>query len=320
MRRRFGPVVAAIATLVMVGIAFVVASTRTNHVDQSMATATGSATATPTAAAVRPEDLVVRDGMTVEASGTLVVRDGQPVRFCAPAMETADLRPGDANRPRCGWGITVVGADPDALTNPQSANGTRFGQARLRGTWQAGTLTVTEQGPPVVRPPSFIPHDTPCPPPPGGWVNGPSGDSNALHDYVYREHPEQFRPIYVTYPNGIQSGPSPPGDVPVVMVVEVVRGDVDQARAELQRRYHDNLCVVTRPGQPSIADQERVQQELRSAMDTLMRDQTNGIFAAWFQDLRPVFQLMMVTPQLLQRMAELGLGGADFDAWLRPVR
>jgi hypothetical protein len=330
-----------VATLVVVGVAFAVAGSRT---PDSTATPTPSLTPTATASGepaptgpVRGEDLIIRDGMTVEASGMVVARAGQPVLFCAPAMELAYQSPADAEGPRCSLGVTVVGVDLDALTNPQATSTTRSGRARLRGTWQsgpgpagngtvgngpAGTLTVTEQGPPVAdnHGPVSVPRDTPCPPPPGGWVNGVDANSVDLHNYVYRDHPDRFRPFYVTYPNGVQSGPSPPGDVPVVLVVEVVQGDVDQARQELIAHYGGNLCVVAaQPGAASIADQERFVEETRDKLSPLMHDPGAGVYEARYTELRVIVGLLFVSQGLWDRFVEQGLGDAELNPWLRPV-
>jgi hypothetical protein len=136
---------------------------------------------------------------------------------------------------------------------------------------------------------------------------------------MYDEHPEQFRPLYVTYPDGIPAGPSPPGDAATVLVVEVVQGDADQARAELVKHFTGNLCVVARPGKPSIADQDRLERDLRPTLDRLMGNPANGIYAVSFRD-RVTFELVMVTPELFDEFSELGFDVVDVDPWLRPVR
>jgi hypothetical protein len=321
--RRWVPVVAAGAVLGIAGATFAIVngSTPAGTVDPPAVAgpSTPAATATATTAPVRPEDLVVRDGVEVEASGTVLSTPGRRDRFCAPQMDTGFRRPGEEGQPACTFGITVVGVDLDALTGAGTAGASRFGQAKLRGVFQGGTLTVAAQAPPAARPAPTIARETPCPPPPGGWKPGTSPTSNDLHRYMYDEHPEQFRPLYVTYPDGIPAGPSPPGDAPAVLNVEVVRGDVDQVRAELVRLFTGNLCVVARPGLPSIADQEQLERDLRPTLDRLMRDQTNGIYAVSFRE-RVTFELVMVTPALFDEFSALGFDIVDADPWLRPVR
>jgi hypothetical protein len=320
--RRWVPVVVAGAVLGIAGaaVAVVNSSTRGGPVDPPVAgPSTPATSATATTAPVRPEDLVVRDGAEVEASGTVLSTPGRPDRFCAPQLDTGFRRPGEEGLPACTFGIAVVGVDLDALTDAGTAGGSRFGRAQLRGVFRGGTLTVTAQAPPAVRPAPGIDRETPCPPPPGGWKPGGYPDSNDLHRYMYEEHPEQFRPLSVTYPDGIPAGPSPPGDAATVLNVEVVRGDVDQVRAELVRLFTGNLCVVARPGLPSIADQEQLERDLRPTLDRLMRDQANGISAVSFQD-RVTFELVMVTPALFDEFSAIGFDVVDVDPWLRPVR
>jgi hypothetical protein len=319
MHRRWIPLIVAGATVMVIGLAVAMVAGRTEVRDNDGPTAEVPAVTSAPARNPSPEDLVIRDGMTVEASGTVLARYGEPERLCAPVPELAILRPEDAEGPRCSRPITVVGVDLERLTDPGSSTVARFGRARLRGTWQAGTITVTDQGPPVARPLPELPTETPCPPPPGGWREGTGyTDSNAIHDYLYQEHPDQFATPYMTYPNGVPAGPSPPGDAATVMVIEVVRGDVEAARAELQRRYEGNLCVVARPDRLSIADEQRTQEELRPVIESLMRDQSTGVFSIGFTDVF-VVELMMVTPELYERFRTLGFDRFQLQPWLRPV-
>ena len=81
---------------------------------------------------------------------------------------------------------------------------------------------------------------------PRGDAHDPGGEE-ALRTYVTQKHPEQFRPLWVTHPEGFTTVDGTPAPKVRVLVVEVVRGDVDAARRELERRYSGNLCVVGRP-------------------------------------------------------------------------
>lgn len=316
--RRWVPVVVAGAVLGIAGAAFaIVGGNQREEAAVAPPVTTGPATPTTTLAPVRPEDLVVRDGAEVEASGTVISTPGKPDRFCAPQFGFGGS--GDERLPPCTFGVTVVGVDLDSLTEAGTAGDSRYGQASLRGVLQSGTLTVSAQAPPVKEPLPTIPRDTPCPPPPGGWKQGGYAESKDLHRYMYDEHPEQFRPLYVTYPDGIPAGPSPPGDAATVLVVEVVQGDADQARAELVKHFTGNLCVVARPGLPSIADQDQLERELRPTLDRLMSNQANGIYAVSFRE-RVTFELVMVTPALFDEFSALGFDVVDVDPWLRPAR
>jgi hypothetical protein len=273
----------------------------------------------PTAAALHPSSLIVRDGAEVAAAGAVLAAPGQPVRFCAPAPGASPGRPGDAGLPRCTFAVTVIGVDLDALSEPSERAGTRFGTAQLRGIWRAGTLTVTHQSaaPAQVVHPQFP--DLPCAPPTGGWRSTGYVDGKALHEYVVDKHPDRFRRPWVAYPNRVPTGTTPHPDVVEVLVVEVVRGDLEQVRAELRRRYAGNLCVVHSPGRASLADQARNFARIQPAVSELMRDRINGVYSLGGGDAITV-EMVMLTPELYDRFAAIGLDALELRPWLRPVR
>ncbi len=161
-------------------------------------------------------------------------------------------------------------------------------------------------------------HLSPCPAPPGGWSTGPA-DGKALHDYVFDDHPEQFRQPQIVYPQGVPTSASVAPDFVQVLVVEVVAGDLDQARQELQRRYDGNLCVVGRPGQSSLSDLARLQIESRPAVDALLRDPATGVYSTGNSDDRITVQLVLLNPELHDEFTKIGLPVLDLDPWLRPT-
>jgi hypothetical protein len=326
-RRGWLPAAAAAATMTAAAGAFALARTGSTTGDPSpgavVMTTMGTTTTDPVPDLLVPDllvpDLVVRAGMAVEASGTVVAAAGQPVRFCAPALVPGVGMPGDAGVPPCPFGVTVVGVNLDALAEATTAGGARFGQALIRGMWQSGTLTVTRQSEPAsIRPAENPP---PCTAPSGGWAFVPGADNRALFMYVLKEHPDQFRYPSVTYPNGHpHDGTSPAADTIEVLVVEVVNGDVNQAREELRRRFNGNLCVVDRSGSPSLADQERIRTKARPALETLMRDPSTGVYGTRSGDVVLV-DVVMVTSDLAERFSQLGLGPeVQLAPWLRPTR
>ncbi len=260
---------------------------------------------------------VVRDGDEVEASGLVIAASGEPVRFCAPAPVPAIGR-GSALEEllaSCPLGVEVTGVDLDALAEAGTTAGVRHGRAYLRGVWHAGTITVTEQGPPVADP-QPEPPPLPCPTPEDGWVRGFSPSSNELHEYI-EAHADQFRPLWVSYPGGVPGGSMSPAAVEV-LVVEVVSGDLAQTTDELRSHYTGNLCVVARPGLPSLAERRRLEGELQPALGALMEDQTNGIYIIGYGDFIFV-EMVVLTEPLLAKFAGIDLGAVELRPWVRPV-
>jgi hypothetical protein len=318
--RRWLPMVAAAAaTMVVAGAGFLVVvrpDGGTSTIDMS---AIDRSVADGAAAA---EALVVDDGDEAQASGFVLSVPGEPVRFCGPVQNlsgTADGRPG------CDHAVEVTGVDVKTLSGATERDGVRYGAARLRGVWRAGVLTVTGQFPipgrtPVTRDPE---PPVPCGPPPGGWRAGEElAGIDSLRDYVRRRQPEQFREPWVTYPYGftgdVDGTPAPTKGV-TVLVVEVVAGDVDAARNELRSRYPGNLCVVGRPGLPSLADQARIQDTAGKDLAELMGDRANGIFLSHQDELILRPQMLVLTRPLYEKLARIGLANVAPDPWLRPV-
>jgi hypothetical protein len=322
---RWVPLVAtAGATAIVIGLGYVSVthfSPGRHDRNDRMSGVTESAKPTARPSPPAPADLVVRDGDLVQASGMVLAAPGKPVRFCAPAPSDLVARVPDI--PACTFGVEVTGVDLNRLAQAKLVAGVRFGDAALRGVWRSGVLHVTEQGPPKDPPPDMIPPPfpdtrTPCPPPAGGWKPVGDADNKALHQYVEEEHPDRFRRPWVSYPNGEPPGPTPYPNLVEVLVVEVVSGDVDEARRELQRRYAGNLCVVHNPGARSIADETAAYDAVQQVLDPLMHDFTNGIYASGGPYPITV-ELVMLTPQLYEKLGVPRLA-LVFHPWLRPVR
>jgi hypothetical protein len=319
-RRRFPAVLATAAAVAIVIGSVVAATVRSDSLVPDGAAPAGvvvvtTVEATSSGAAI---DLVVRDGDDVAASGTVVAAPGQPMRFCAPAPTAMIGWPeGREPPPSCTFGVNVTGVDLDALVGADTTAGVRHGRAYLRGVWRAGAIVVTEQAAPVEGPPPAPPPTLPCPPPDGGWTRGFSPDSNELHEYI-QERAEQFRPLWVSYPEGVPGGSMSPNTVEV-LVVEVVRGDADQASHELSGLYAGNLCVVAQPGRPSLADQQRLASDTEAAVQALMADPSNGIYLVGQADVLTV-ELVVLTEPLLARFTEIGPHVFELQPWLRPAQ
>jgi len=188
------------------------------------------------------EQLRVRNGDEVTASGTVIAVPGRPVRFCAPAPSRRPGRPGPERPPDRTLGVDLVGADLDRLTEPKTFETTRWGRAAITGRYADGTVTVTTQGPPLDRSHrrTRLPDGTPCPPPAGGWQPGPLDHAGieALSTLV-SDRPIAYGEVVMTYPDG--PGLLDSGATEVLMVTITL----PPATAELELRAHftGNLCV-----------------------------------------------------------------------------
>ncbi|WP_326999840.1 hypothetical protein OHA72_32485 [Dactylosporangium sp. NBC_01737] len=267
--------------------------------------------------AADPAALVVDDGDVVEASGRVIAAPGKPARFCAPAPVPAIGRVDDAP-PQCATGVDVTGVDAAKLADATVVKGVTVGQARLRGTWKAGVLHVTTQGPPVAAAQPAMDDSVPCATPKGGWKPGGGADSNAMHDYIYERHPDQFRPLRVAYPDGPPTGVTTGPQPTEVTVVEVVAGDVAKEEEQLRKLFDGNLCVVSAPGRPSIARQEQLRDQVSAGLDPLMSDPASGIWSVGGDDVFTV-ELMMLTPKLFEQLRAIGFDLLRVEPWLRPT-
>ncbi|WP_344519803.1 hypothetical protein [Paractinoplanes durhamensis] len=245
----------------------------------------------PGSVAVGPSGLIVREGDLVEASGP--VEAGS--RMCSPAPDPLLF-----DTP-CRWGIQVPGVEPTP-------------GATVRGRWHPGRLSDIQRMP--YSPPSTgrlgdpdMPPDTPpCPAPAGGWRDGEDWSDEPVRDYV-RAHAEQFAEPFATHVGNAR-----------VLVVEVVSGDVDQARAALRAMYTGNLCVVGVPGGHSIAAEDRLQATTGEAIGALM-DGTgqSGIYLAGSENGRMRVMMVQLTEPLYDKLAAIGLDHLILDPWIRPV-
>jgi hypothetical protein len=151
--------------------------------------------------------LIVREGDLVEASGPVEADS----RMCSPA-----LGPLLIDTP-CRWSIRVPGVEPTP-------------GATVRGRWHPGRLSDIRRMP--YSPPSTgrlgdsdLPDTPPCPAPAGGWRDGEDWFDEPVRGYV-RALAEQFAEPFATHVGNAR-----------ILVVEVVSGDVDQARAALRAIY-----------------------------------------------------------------------------------
>lgn len=265
--------------------------------------------------------LLVRDGDTVEASGSVFAAPGRPVQFC----------PGDARAEPTGkpcmpglW-VEVRSVGLDTLTRRTVFGDVVVGYARLRGIWRDRILNVTSQGVPAEPTlPALPPLDpVPCEPPPGGWRGSYDIDGRAVHEYI-EQHPGQFAAPWVAWPDG------PPGtttaapdalEKPAVLVIEVISGDVDQARTELSRIATGNLCVArARPGVRPSGELQRSADEIMKRLDPVMQDRRNGIYSAGGDPSgRVSVDFLVLDQQLYDAFVRVGLNEIILNPWIRPA-
>ena len=231
-------------------------------------------------------ELVVRDGDLVEASGSV-----EDVELCAPAPVGSDT---------CPFGIWVLGVWPtDGAT--------------LRGRWHRGWLSDIQRMPYAptsageMGPGPYLPDTPPCPAPAGGWRDGEDWADDQVREYLHA-HADQFAEPFATHVGNAR-----------ILVVEVVSGDLDQARAALTSIYADNLCVVAAPGGHSIAAENRLQATTGEAVGALMNDPALGIYLITPEDGKLRVNMVQLTQPLYDKFAAIGLDHLILDPWIRPA-
>jgi hypothetical protein len=244
----------------------------------------------PGIVAAGPAGLIVRDGDLVEASGSV-----EDAELCAPGPV---LLPGDGDT--CPYGIRVLGVRPtDAAT--------------VRGRWHPGALLDIRRMPysPTsageMGPDPYLPDTPPCPAPAGGWRDGEDWFDDQVREHLHA-HADQFAEPFATHVGNAR-----------ILVVEVVSGDLDRARAALTAIYTDNLCVVAAPGGHSIAAENRLQASTGAAVMAL-DDPALGIYQVTPEDGKLRVNMIQLTQPLYAKFAAIGLDHLILDPWIRPVR
>ncbi|HEY6747369.1 MAG TPA: hypothetical protein VI357_16835 [Mycobacteriales bacterium] len=269
------------------------------------------------------DQLRVRDGDTVTASGTVLAEPSRPVRFCAPAPVALPGYTGPERPPSCSPSVVLVGADLDRLTEPKSYRGTRWGQAAVTGRYAAGTVTVTAQGDPVAAPDPItgLPDGTPCPAPDGGWRPGPVEQAalSALTTFV-NAHPHAYGEIVMTYPDGPPTspgaGPGPDGATETIMVTTTL--PVAAAETELRAHFPGNLCV--RPAVRSRADTDAVWNRVRFEQEYQRHHAYSGGPDHLAGQVRVSLLVLDDAAYAWLSGAAAGTPTVAADPWLRPVR
>jgi len=158
--------------------------------------------------------------------------------------------------PQC-EGIPLEGWDWDAVEDEDVAQGVRWGQFDVRGTYDGTTFTVLEAGPAVDEGPRADPVEwTRCPAPEGGWVvvdPSRAGDADVQAASRAAEAQEDFAGVWV---DTVDEGPSAGATILDVAFT----GDLDRHEAELREVWGGPLCL--QEYERTFAELERIQREL----------------------------------------------------------
>jgi len=191
------------------------------------------------------DDVLVRDGDQVQASGQVIAAGGQDPLFCAPVPKLTDpgWATGDESAPTCPaqYAVTLKNLDLAKLADAKTINGVLSGYAVLTGTWSGRTIDVREQTKPQTRATTaelqLPPDQVPCPVPAGGWKPGQIDvDKIAVVTFLEGREDQATDPR-VLYPNGHAPG------APEVYTIGVAHGDLAAFRAAFEKVYDGNLCV-----------------------------------------------------------------------------
>jgi hypothetical protein len=282
--RRLAPVAVAAGLVAVLAGAAIVASTLSRETGPP-----GGPTTSPDRPTDPASPLLVHDGDTVEAVGSVITPPTGPARLCVGVSH-----PVNAPVTKCAHGVDLRGAVTE-------------GYAKLRGTWNRGVLTVTEKLQPTKddvlhNGSSWAMPDLPCSPPPGGWRPTP-GTTSTLDKGYLEQHGDRF---------GVAWTFAPPNH-PMVMVVEVVSGDLESAHQELAQIYAGNLCVTQ--GRYSLAEKRRV-------ADALFSDPTNGVFlvGSGLPGRKAAVSLVVIDERVYANLSKIGFDGLELYPAVRPVR
>ncbi|GAA1547183.1 hypothetical protein [Kribbella lupini] len=262
--------------------------------------------------------LEVRDGDRVEVSGQVVAAPGVPVRYCLPVPSPAIVAP-EAKGPACapGAAVDLTGVDLTKLVDLSVINGVRAGNARLVGTWKAGTIAVEEQGPPATVQPGDAAPTVPCAAPAGGWKADDASQSltPALEKYV-KAHANELQNPWIGWPEGFptETTPGEPPNKPSVLMIGVAHGDLAAVRRTVEPLVAGNLCVT----QVKVSQAEAAEQQKK--LDALPRAEYGIISTGIGLGDKPVrVELKILDEKTLNALKPIGVDSLDLQPYIRPV-
>ncbi|MGW7685302.1 hypothetical protein ACWGID_31470 [Kribbella sp. NPDC054772] len=303
-RRRWVPALAAASVAVIAaGVVAVLPGHDTTQPASSRAAGSTegfSAQSSSRAVAQSNDQLLVKPGDTVQASGLVIAAPGKAPVYCsAEGGPDIGYQPGKQPAPSCApeFTVTLKGVDLDRLTEPRTTDGVRSGRAKLVGIWGDRSIDVQQQAAPTT-PAAWTFPPLPCAAPAGGWVSKPSNVSSPAVTAFLAAHADQIFGPVIHYPNGHAR------NAPVVSMVGVAHGDLTVLRAALEKVYSGNLCVA--PVLLSRSDNERIV----NAVTPLMQDKNLGVQGAAGSDPdggRAKVSMIAYTQQVKTALTPIGL-------------
>ncbi|MFF0343790.1 hypothetical protein [Kribbella sp. NPDC004875] len=267
----------------------------------------------PQAVAQSNDQLLVKPGDKVQASGLVIAAPGKAPVFC-PFEGGPDIGypPGKEPAPSCApeFAVTLKGVDLDRLTEQRTTHGVRSGRAKLVGIWGDRSIDVQQQAAPAT-PAAWTFPPLPCAAPAGGWVSKPSNVSSPAVNAFLAAHADQIFGPVIHYPNGRSR------NAPVVVMVGVAHGDLTTLRQALEKVYSGNLCVA--PVLLSRSDNERIV----GAVTPLMQDKSLGIQGTGGSDPdggRAKVSMIAYTQQVKTALTPIGLDDLQVVPVVTPAK
>ena len=260
------------------------------------------------------DDLLVRDGDQVTATGRVIVTPGREPVFCAALpMTDVGFTGGKEPAPTCEpqYAVTLKNLDPAKLADAKTIEGVRIGYAVLTGTWTARTIDVRDQTVPThsTTAPQIPPDQVPCPAPAGGWKTAPNNyDKDAVSRFLDTRQDQATDPR-VQYPNGRRSG------APEVYTIGVAHGDLAAFRSAFEKVYGGNLCVH----QVKLSEAELMQ--LRTAVGNLIPKGV-GVYMGGgsFEEDKAGVSALVYDEALKTALTPIGLDDLKLEVAVKPVR
>lgn len=205
------------------------------------------------------------------ASGTLLDKAGVGPQLCSHIATSLP--------PQCS-GLPVIGLDWADVPWAETAGDTTWATARLVGTFDGTSLTLTEPptqgdvGSPLPETPDFT---SPCPVPDGGWVvrdDATATDEAFERARKYAEAQPNFAGLWVDH---LVKTPGEDRIQPGSFVANFTfTSDLERHRAELETIYGGPLCVSE--GVRPLAELRDLQDRVFDAIFT-PEAEANGIYA-----------------------------------------
>jgi hypothetical protein len=193
--------------------------------------------------------------------GPVLDKEGVGPQLCMAVQESLP--------PQC-QGLPVIGLDWADLPWAESAGDTTWAEARLVGTFDGETFTLTRPPaePEAVIAPEDDPFATPCPEPDGGWVvTDPALATEEAFEAArrYAEAQADYAALWIDY---LVEPSEEAGVDPATFVLNVrFTGNLAGHEAALREIYGGPLCVTT-GGQVTEAELRSIQEQVHLALDT----------------------------------------------------